>query len=1210
MRKYFILCFVLFLGIAVTWAQDFKPVAQEVINARNASIPFKEAQEVFNIKQSNVNLPEIADMSKVIFFDYDRNYYQNELLPKENKALSLQVSLAPDVSVTMDVVEVSQTFYLYDVVTSSGQQLQSNANAKHYRGIVRGMPQESLVSLSFFEDQIMGSVTISGVGNFTIGKLKNGSDHIIYNTSNVKKAPNLSCETPEDSMGLPYSTDHLFNSDPNRSEVRCVKMYFETEYDIFQTLGSVVAVENYVVGLFNEVATLYANESISTEISEIKVWDTVDPYNGTDTATLLTEFQANTNGFNGDLGQLLTRRPMGGRAAGFAGLCNPDQDQSLSVSGSLEMSFPSVPTYSWSVMVVTHEFGHLFGSRHTHACVWNGNNTAIDSCSGFTEGGCPLPGSPAGGGTIMSYCHLDPVGIDFTQGFGPQPGNLIRNRVAAALCLTDCFMSECAFIEMVRLFDDSYQNSSGASSENYTDYTQAACIPIFETQFQQINIEASTTDVYLALFVDLNGDGDFCDPGEELYNAFDASGSTGVSFVGLINNGTVIGNETVRVVVSDSPISCDQIPECGEAEDYRLCPPCNETPGGCLDFNCRYNTTPVGNNCTATCDQNMLDGWGGFNIEGISYRNVDSQGGVNDYYLYLDDGSCGNGGTFAFNHDDFAGNWLDFGRCICFDLNAFSVQTGTINGSSSLRIGNGPDSCTSTIVATFVLDNPIDVSDGWVNICAPVGVSESGVLPGNDVGHWVINTGLAADWDALIQNVQSLLFYVDVASGDERWGLDNICFDECIDCDDFDSADFSVTQICSSEGVTISVDGFELYDNLGATHEWYIVSSPNQGAGPYTPVTSTTTTGPGPHVLATNLPDELYYTVYHKVITEDCGEICFAIEVWCFRGTSNVRMPAVDCCLIFEFWPDGPGDPTEFTAEFNHEITLANIINAVPVNDYSGNPSVVHEWYLYSREQLNSGLFTFITMQTGVNFSWGTAQNGVYYYLLHHVISDCGEVCYIRAIYKSKSSGGQNTREECDICGPIDCRFIDNPNGLCEITTPINLQVSGSTLTWDPVPGATSYIVESTPFWPNECSCTNPISILPIQTTQTTAQLPVGGGRCFVIQVRAICADGTSSGPSDWICVGGNGHGKNMETFIIPNPNDGSMKFQIRTESETKVEIKVYDFQGALIETFDMQTLSNEMTSLSWDGTHLRKGVYFVKFISENDQIIKKLVVQ
>ena len=138
------------------------------------------------------------------------------------------------------------------------------------------------------------------------------------------------------------------------------------------------------------------------------------------------------------MGQLLTFRSIGGgRAAGFNGLCNSNVDEKLSVSG-IHSSHVIDDTYSWNVMVIAHEFGHTFGSRHTHACVWNGNGTAIDGCSGATEGSCGLPGIPSGGGTLMRYCHLQSVGVNFSLGFGLQPGNLIRSRVAGASCLDGC----------------------------------------------------------------------------------------------------------------------------------------------------------------------------------------------------------------------------------------------------------------------------------------------------------------------------------------------------------------------------------------------------------------------------------------------------------------------------------------------------------------------------------------------------------------------------------------------------------------------------------------------------------------------------------------------------------------------------------------------------------------------------------------------------
>ena len=38
----------------------------------------------------------------------------------------------------------------------------------------------------------------------------------------------------------------------------------------------------------------------------------------------------------------------------------------------------------------------------------------------------------------MSYCDLRPVGINFNEGFGPQPGDLIRNTIDNATCLDQC----------------------------------------------------------------------------------------------------------------------------------------------------------------------------------------------------------------------------------------------------------------------------------------------------------------------------------------------------------------------------------------------------------------------------------------------------------------------------------------------------------------------------------------------------------------------------------------------------------------------------------------------------------------------------------------------------------------------------------------------------------------------------------------------------
>jgi hypothetical protein len=348
--------------------------------------------------------------------------------------IELVLPLKGNATVTLQLVETNIFTADYLLVTSDGKKT-GNPGGKFYQGIVKG-DESSLAAISIYEDEVAGFFTLAG-SNYVVGKIKNKEAigaNIVYQESDLVAKNNFSCHTPD--AGVPPPGGGGIS--PNLT-ARCVRLYYEAEVDFYTAFGSnSTSVSNYVTNLFNQLKTLYNNDGISVSLSQVFVWTTTDPYTATDVPGTLAQFQATRTSFNGDLGQLITTRGIGGgQAAGFTGLCNGSIAQRLCVSGNLTTSFPNVPSYSWEVYVTSHEFGHLFGSRHTHACVWNGNNTAIDGCSGFVEGSCGLPGTPSGGGTIMSYCHLN-VGINFSLGFGPQPAQLIRNNVEAATCLSSC----------------------------------------------------------------------------------------------------------------------------------------------------------------------------------------------------------------------------------------------------------------------------------------------------------------------------------------------------------------------------------------------------------------------------------------------------------------------------------------------------------------------------------------------------------------------------------------------------------------------------------------------------------------------------------------------------------------------------------------------------------------------------------------------------
>ncbi len=301
----------------------------------------------------------------------------------------------------------------------------------HYWGIVADDPN-SLATISFVGDEIVGGVHFNGE-QISLVKLKNSDYHVIYANKDLKHSFNFSCEAlPIE--GSPLLMDISEAAGRSNLLLDCVGIHVEVDRSVYQGFGNnLTNTTNYVNALFAQVAALYANESIAVAISFLRVWDTADPYgSGSELNDLTNQGYGTTNG---NLVHLLHSNG-GGGVAYLQGLCDNTFNTGVS---NIFRSFNNVPTYSWDVEVFTHEIGHNLGSPHTHACAWNGNNTAIDGCgpaSGNSEG-CNAA-LPPNGGTIMSYCHLVNTGINFNLGFGTQPGNVIRNFTASQNCGDFC----------------------------------------------------------------------------------------------------------------------------------------------------------------------------------------------------------------------------------------------------------------------------------------------------------------------------------------------------------------------------------------------------------------------------------------------------------------------------------------------------------------------------------------------------------------------------------------------------------------------------------------------------------------------------------------------------------------------------------------------------------------------------------------------------
>ena len=336
----------------------------------------------------------------------------------------------------------------YQLKTSSGSSKSLPLDLITYRGIVNGTDLK--VNLTLANSKAYLIVGTSD-GNYEINP---NQDHgyVGHYVKDLKRTKNWSCETEDDHRAATSQSATTRSGD-------CIEVYLECDFTAYTDNGSdVLDTEAWVINMMNSVDMFYDVIDVPLVVSEIFVWDTPDPYQSSTTLTevrnaFMDQIQ---NGYNGRIAKLLTTRPIGGGLSnGIGGLCGTygDFPSPYAISTDLDPNLTAFPSYSYNIYVLAHEIGHVIGARHTHACVWNGNNTQIDDCgnvyandngntpeglSCFDENNPIIPTS----GTVMSNCNLLPAtGIDFSNGFHPLVAAELQNNYIDADCSTGtiCF---------------------------------------------------------------------------------------------------------------------------------------------------------------------------------------------------------------------------------------------------------------------------------------------------------------------------------------------------------------------------------------------------------------------------------------------------------------------------------------------------------------------------------------------------------------------------------------------------------------------------------------------------------------------------------------------------------------------------------------------------------------------------------------------------
>ncbi|WP_306349580.1 M12 family metallo-peptidase [Flavobacterium sp. '19STA2R22 D10 B1'] len=426
----------------------FSFVAQNKVPERIAELHAQKAVfKKFSVLESSGNRPD-QKIDKVVSdatFARIKTETVNEIVKNKYETIEVEIPYNGK-TVLVELYKVNLFAEGFHVDTDKANAIEYTAGV-YYRGVVKG-DGKSVATMNFFNNELNGVISNESLSNLVVGKLdkkNNVTDYIIYSDANLKVGNDFICTTSDEATPEPTEPQQ-FGKDA--LSTKCVTMYIEMDNDLYVANGSdTQTTNNWMTSVFNNVQTLYNNDGITVALKSVFIWTTPDPYDGTSTSAYLAQFHEVRPVFDGDVGQLIGIDPVGGGVAvGINGLCTVNNFSYSDVF----FSYSSVPTFSWTVQVITHEFGHLLGSRHTHACAWNGNNTPIDNCAPVAIGSSaegysclvspPIIPTASVKGTIMSYCHLiNGVGISFNNGFGPQPAAAILNAVNSRACLsTDC----------------------------------------------------------------------------------------------------------------------------------------------------------------------------------------------------------------------------------------------------------------------------------------------------------------------------------------------------------------------------------------------------------------------------------------------------------------------------------------------------------------------------------------------------------------------------------------------------------------------------------------------------------------------------------------------------------------------------------------------------------------------------------------------------
>ena len=565
------LLFLSYLMITVTaFGQSHLSILESQVREVQAKgTEFKEVQLFTQNQDSKLRVHMDKVLSDAIFLDLNRKELK-KAFDADHEAIRFVIPMGGSKPAVIKAIRNDIFADDFQVTTQDGRYTDFY-KGRYYKGLIEGA-NNSMATVSIFKDEVVSIFSLEHTGgNFVLGEMeldqpKSSRPYVVYNDRDFMVNLGFDCATPDpdlsDLPNLARRHSEVASNPAGLDPNNCLKWYFECDFEMFQENGSSVqSTINRMTANYNEIAVVYGNEGIVNQLDGIFVWSEEDPYpEGGSSGAAVDQFAALRTPIPGNANVAhLVSVGFGsnqGIANSIGGIC-PDRPilpgTPHGFNATTNTSVQPFPIYSFTVFLICHENGHLVGSLHTHGCYWNGDypdgGTQIDDCgslSGSSEGSaCYDPANPIIPeelGTIMSYCSLIDVGVDLRNGFGPQPGDVIRDYIYDETCADPCGQVGCPAVNGQVTDIDCTGNTNGSIDLTVTGGTPGYTFN-WSTGATTEDINGLSAGDYTVTVNDATGD---C----ETVRTFTVEEPTPLSITGSVSPDQGAGDGAIDITVS------------------------------------------------------------------------------------------------------------------------------------------------------------------------------------------------------------------------------------------------------------------------------------------------------------------------------------------------------------------------------------------------------------------------------------------------------------------------------------------------------------------------------------------------------------------------------------------------------------------------------------------------------------------------------------